>query len=309
MPVVLMGSCFTSSISDKMRSCLWDARNPFGTLYNPASISTLLKIILSEDLTRLRDSIFEAEGVYHSWLLDSSFSADSDEEVMSRYKVAAEGFLDALNKGKQLIVTFGTAWIYRLRQSEGLDIVANCHKQPQIIFSRERLEIDDIVKDWTNLISSLQRSFPGIKIIFTVSPVRHLKDGFPGNSRSKAILQLAVERLCGTSENVSYFPAYEIMMDDLRDYRFYSEDMVHPAPMAVDYIWDKFLTTYLTDKDKEILKEGDRLRRALSHRPLILSDRMREANDIRKQELKQMVSDFLDRFPGMLNPIYRLEDR
>lgn len=205
-----------------------------------------------------------------------------------------------------LFVTFGTAWCYFLADNTDY-VVANCHKQPSAMFIRRRITVDEIVGAWTALCNDLWKRFPDLRIVFTVSPVRHLKDGFSGNARSKAVLQLAVEEICRINDRCSYFPAYEILNDDLRDYRFYASDLVHPSQEAVEYIWEIFKSTYLDDKGLELLKEGERIQKAWNHRPLVspicsVTTAADEAERSRKEEIKRRYESFLTLHPGMLAP-------
>lgn len=266
-PVVLAGSCFSQNISAKMHEHLWKGVNPFGTLYNPLSIYMAIDIMTDEEngLQRMEDSLFQANGLWNSRWFDSSFSSVEKADCMEEFRLRRKDFIESLSAGKVLIVTFGTSICYF---PVGEDKpVGNCHKQPSSLFYRRRLSISEITGCWNSLIEKLRLRFPGLNIIFTVSPVRHLKDGFEGNSRSKAILQLAVEDLCSQNTDCHYFPAYEIMNDDLRDYRFYAADLAHPSDEAIEYIWQKFTASYLDEQGKELLTEGSRQYKALHHRP------------------------------------------
>ena len=165
-----------------------------------------------------------------------------------------------------MIVTFGTAWVYKLK-SNG-QIVANCHKLPEKMFEREMLSVQDITEDWKQVLRSLWEQNPELKLLFTVSPIRHWKDGAHGNQLSKATLLLAIEELQKEfPKQIFYFPAYEIMMDELRDYRFYADDMLHPSALAVEYIWQRFTESMLSDESKGILKEWGEIQKALNHKP------------------------------------------
>ena len=271
-PVVLIGSCFTDSIGKRMVSCRWPALpNPCGTLFNPSSIANIIRLAIADE-SRLRavaeDSIAERNGLFMSWLVDSGSTKHTREETLSSLHERLYSLRDGLATEATLIVTFGTAWIYVLREQPGY-VVSNCHKFPADNFVRRRLSVEDIVSEWRSLLDNLKERFPRLRVIFTVSPVRHLKDGFEGNSRSKAILQLSCEEICEKCESAEYFPSFEIMNDDLRDYRFYDRDMVHPSEMAVDYIWEKFQERFLSVESRAILREGEKITRRLNHRPII----------------------------------------
>lgn len=267
LPVVLLGSCFSQNISGKMREHGWEAVNPASTLYNPSSIAKAIELMLSGDKGReiFEDSLFEFSGIWHSKYFDSTFSSRNRTDSIEEFIMRQKQFLTKLNAGQQLIVTFGTSICYH--DVESREAVGNCHKQPSVKFYRRRMKIEEIVGLWSEIIEELNERFPELKLIFTVSPVRHLKEGFEGNSRSKAVLQLCVEEICEKYPQCGYFPAYEILNDDLRDYRFYAEDLVHPSAEAIEYIWEKFIETYVESEGLRILEEGAKKIKAVSHRP------------------------------------------
>lgn len=269
--VMLLGSCFAENIVKRMVRCRWDAVNPFGVLFNPLSIATAVNLALSpenEAKEEIEDSIFECDGIRHSWLFDSGMSSRDKAVSETRIADALALFRDRIAKSEALFVTFGTAWCYFLNRT-GV-VAANCHKQPQSLFTRRRISIEEIAEVWTPLIEKLREINPSLEVIFTISPVRHLKDGFVENMRSKATLILAVEELCRRFDFCRYFPAYEILNDDLRDYRFYASDLAHPSDQAVDYIWEIFQETYLDPAGRQRLKEGEKLTRRSEHRPIIV---------------------------------------
>lgn len=268
-PVVLIGSCFANNVANKMRESLWPVFNEAGTLYNPISIAKVMEMLLFSDNfnAEFEDSLFEAEGYVHSWLFDSHFSRRSEEECIINLKEVRENLESFLAKAQTLIVTFGTAWCYYLTEKEDY-VVANCHKMPQSMFNRRRVSVEEISDVWIRLCSRLKERFSELNFIFTVSPVRHLKDGFEGNSRSKATLMLAVEEICNKVNDAIYFPAYEIVTDDLRDYRFYASDLVHPSDQAVEYIWELFQLEFLDSQGIQRLREGNKACRRLNHRPI-----------------------------------------
>lgn len=266
-PVVALGSCFAANITARMTQCLWNAFNPGGTLFNPASVALVLRLLtgFSHGET-IVSSLFHADGKWLSWWSDSSMTAESPEEIVAEFTRRSQLTAKLLNSAQVLLITFGTAWVYELIDSP-VRIVANCHKQPSSFFRRRRLSIDEIADEWTTLLTDLTSLYPSLNIIFTLSPVRHIKDGLEGNNRSKAILMLAIEEICHRSERAHYFPAYEMVADDLRDYRFYNSDLVHPSEQAVDYIWEKFRESLLDDAGRARLKEGDAIVRGWLHRP------------------------------------------
>ncbi|MCH5229042.1 MAG: GSCFA domain-containing protein [Muribaculaceae bacterium] len=266
-PVIMVGSCFTQNITAKMEEHLWKTINPCGTLYNPLSIAEALLLVADYDsgLHKFEDSLFNYNGIWNSRIFDSSISSASYEDCISEFRQRQTNFLNALQEGADMIVTFGTSIVYYWAENDLL--AGNCHKLPANLFYRERLSILNITDTWNLCIKRLKVLAPGLRIIFTVSPVRHLKDGFSENLRSKALLCLAVEEITKTNDNCDYFPAYEILNDDLRDYRFYASDLVHPSTEAIEYIWDKFKETYLDNSGLHIIENNGRKFKALHHRP------------------------------------------
>lgn len=277
-PIVLVGSCFASNIASKMRECMWKAFNGVGTLYNPMSIAKVLELMIFGENCHgdFESSLFESEGRVHSWLFDSHFSAISKETCLRAIEECRTDLMDSLDKAQALIVTFGTAWCYALsyntlpslclKDNSQEYIVANCHKMPASMFQRRRVSVEEISHLWIDFCNKLKQKYPELTVIFTVSPVRHLKDGFEGNTLSKATLHLAIENICEKIPDCIYFPAYEIVCDDLRDYRFYASDLVHPSDSAVEYIWEIFCQTYLDDSGIVKIKEGNRMFKLANHR-------------------------------------------
>ncbi|MDE7180203.1 MAG: GSCFA domain-containing protein [Muribaculaceae bacterium] len=269
-PLLLTGSCFADNMARRMQRARWEAANPAGVLFNPLSIARVLELTLLTESpeAEFRKSLFNAGGVWHSWLFDSALSARSEEECLARFNDITSRMRMLLNEGRRLCVTFGTAWCYFLAAAPN-NVVANCHKQPQRLFERRRISTADITAAWLSLIPRLRERYPRLEIIFTVSPVRHIRDGLHENALSKSILLLATEEICTRTEGAHYFPAYEILCDDLRDYRFYANDLVHPSEQAVEYIWEKFCGTFLDSEGLERLRKGEMLTRRLEHRPII----------------------------------------
>lgn len=299
-PATLLGSCFAENITKRMRSCLWDAQNPFGVLFNPFSIARAVELALYEPdpAAIVRNSIFESDGYFHSWLFDSGKSAPNADTAAGCILNALDEFRRHLSASGALIITFGTAWCYFLADKEEY-VVANCHKQPQKLFCRRRVSTSEITGLWSKLLTQLHQDYPELKIIFTVSPVRHLRDGFEGNARSKATLTLAVEELCQSRDYCIYFPAFEIMNDDLRDYRFYAEDLTHPSDIAVEYIWEKFKDTYLDDDGLKLLNEGEALTRRAMHRGLLPDS---EGAIKFRNDTIGLIREFNESHPTMLTP-------
>ena len=259
--ILLLGSCFADNIGAKFEEHYFQTTiNPFGTLYNPASIA---KAVLDMGYGPSGMGLVEHNGLWHSMMHHGSYSGVDKEEVIARCEESRIQMREALQQANVVIVTFGTAWVY---EYEG-EVVANCHKLPANRFVRRRLTVNEIVDMWQPIIASM----PDKHWIFTVSPIRHVKDGLHENQVSKAILLQAVDRLTSIQSNSlmgskSYFPSYEIMLDELRDYRFYAEDMVHPSAVAVDYIWQRFVETYMTTGTQQEMRILHQLWRDRHHR-------------------------------------------
>lgn len=259
-----MGSCFSDNIGRCMQNAFFHIEvNPWGILFNPASIALALQRVL--DGTPYQESdLVCSDGLWHSPAHHGSFSCSLAEETLRLVNGTLQTMHTHLKKTNRLLLTFGTAWVYE-RNGQ---VVANCHKLPSQQFVRRRMTVEEIVQQYTILIQRLLALQPSLKIIFTVSPIRHLKDGLHENQLSKATLLMAVEELCEKFANVTYFPAYEIVLDELRDYRFYAEDMTHPSAQVVQYIWKKFCNTYMDASVCELVGQAEQIQRKLSHRPL-----------------------------------------
>lgn len=265
--MLLLGSCFAENIGARLAGNKLDVDiNPFGTLYNPASIAAALRRLMHPERLTEAD-LFCHEGVYHSFTHHSRFSSTSEDECLGNINGRLFASAERLRETGFLAVTLGTAYVYRLKSSG--EVVANCHKLPERMFDRSMLTVAEIVAEWKALLSALWQQQPELKVLFTVSPIRHWKDGAHGNQLSKATLLLAANELQEAyPKQIAYFPAYEIMMDELRDYRFYADDMLHPSDKAVDYIWQRFTENYLSDDTRGFLKEWAEIQKAINHRPL-----------------------------------------
>jgi len=261
--VMFIGSCFASSMGSKFSEGRFPVLiNPSGTVFNPVSVSKTLDTILSEKKTT-PDDLFFYDGLYLSFNHYTEFSSENPETLLDNINKASGEANSFLSKAKFLFITLGTSRVYR-RKDNG-EIVSNCHKIPADRFVSELLTVSDIVTIWNKQLDRLQTLFPGLKVIFTISPVRHLKDSAHGNQISKAVLLLAVEELLKHNIAPQYFPAYEILMDDLRDYRYYSDDMIHPSSTAIDYIWKLFSEAFLETASLKIWKEAAKITKALNH--------------------------------------------
>jgi len=267
--ILFIGSCFTENIGVKMQEYKFNVDiNPFGIVYNPLSVKQNLDALL-ECKQYIKSDLFHDTDRWISFDHHSRFSGHDPESCLEQINERIDYAAKKLKKTDFLIITFGTAWIYKLADSGKL--VSNCHKLPSEFFHRELIKIEDIVQNYKALINSLLRINPQICIILTVSPVRHWKDGPVQNTISKSILFLAIHELVGTYNCVEYFPAYEIAIDDLRDYRFYEADMLHPNSQMTNYIWNKFCQVYFDDETTKIMKELEKLIQAMQHKPFFPS--------------------------------------
>lgn len=289
-PVMFIGSCFASSVGSKMMIGNMPVLiNPAGTVYNPVSVCNTLDTIFMGKEFSIND-LYLHNGNYVSFNHYTDFSSSDPDWLIDKMNKTAVEAIKFIEKAKYLFITFGTARIYRLVETG--QIVSNCHKMPSDLFRHELLKADDIVKIWEKQLDRLQSLIPDLKVIFTISPVRHWKDGPHGNQVSKSTLFLAVEELLGHKISPKYFPSYELLMDDLRDYRFYDEDMLHPSPSAINYIWKAFSDCYLEKLTLEIWEEVAKIKKASNHR-------INSNSGI-------LINDFANR---MLNKIYSLEKK
>ena len=264
--IMTLGSCFAENIGKKLNDVFFLTDiNPFGMLYNPFSISNSIELLIHNKPFAEKD-LFQNKGLWQSFSHSSLFSATTAEKCLENINDRFQKAADFLAKTDFLLITFGTAWIYEEQKSGS--VVSNCHKLPATAFFRRRLTVEEIVTEYSKLINELTNKLPHLKLIFSVSPIRHWKDGAHENNISKSILLLAIDELQKQFEQVHYFPAYEIQMDELRDYRFYASDMQHPSDVAVDYIWEKFCQTYFDKPTSKIKKELEQLSADLNHRPL-----------------------------------------
>ena len=269
--ILTIGSCFSDEIGAKMQEYLLDAvSNPFGTLYNPLSIAQAINYPIPE--TDGQIPLVEYDGLWHSMAHHGAFSRRTREEAEEAVRASVETMQRAIEKASVIIITFGTAWVYEGIGDKlkviGEKIVGNCHKMPGEWFSRRRLTVEEIVTAWGPILDR----YPDKHWIFTVSPIRHAKDGFHENQLSKATLLMAIEQLCTeyriqSTDRISYFPSYEIQLDELRDYRFYADDLVHPSSLAVEYIWERFVDTFFTPQDKNELIKRHKEWKFSQHKP------------------------------------------
>lgn len=258
--IFALGSCFAERVSERLAKAKFSVTtNPFGVLFNPFSVASAIERLDNARSFAVCD-ISEGREGFFSFDAHSSLDGATNTEAFANLNRAVAQGSKALHDADWVILTFGTAWVY---EKDGR-VVANCHKQPASIFERRRLSVAEIVERYTPLFEGVLREK---RVLLTVSPVRHLGDGLQENSVSKATLRLAVEELVAQYENAYYFPSFEIAMDDLRDYRYYGEDMVHPSKVAVDYIWERFCEVALAAKTQALLPKIEQIVAAAEHRP------------------------------------------
>ncbi len=263
--IMLVGSCFSEHVGDKLSAAYFQSiQNPFGILYNPISIANCLDFIINNKPFAI-ENLVNNDDLWHSMYHHGDFSDTTVEKCLEKINTSLNKAHSYLSDCSVMLLTFGTAWVY---EQDG-EVVGNCHKQPAASFTRRRLTVDEIVCTYSHLISQLITHNSQLKVIFTVSPVRHWKDGAHENQLSKSILLLAIDELCDLyPEQCSYFPSYEIIMDELRDYRYYAEDMLHPNATAVNYVWERFSEMYFDTHTMSQKKELEQLYCDLQHRPI-----------------------------------------
>jgi len=289
---MLIGSCFTDNIGNMLQYYKFPVRiNPFGVMYNPSSVAKVLE-------TLIQKAPFSEKDLHchnHTWLSfyhDTSFSGEDKEQVLKTINENMEEASQWLANTNLLIITFGTARVYQHKEKQM--IVSNCHKIPSGEFTRYLMKIDDIVREYKTLIGKLRQFNPNIHIVFTISPVRHWKDGAFGNQQSKATLILAVRRLLEEFEDIEYFPSYEIMMDELRDYRFYADDMLHPGTLAIQYLWEQFTRKYIKKSTFKLMDKVEEIVKARNHRPF--RPNSLEYQDFLKKQIEK-TEQFIDKHP------------
>lgn len=291
--VMLLGSCFSDNIGGKMHGALINAMvNPMGTLYNPMSIACGVQRLIDCEPVAGKD-LFMQSGVWNSYDFHSRYSLPDKQAAIDRMNSRIEQGHKALAAARLLTVTLGTAMVYRLKATG--EVVANCHKVPQHEFERKMATVQEMVQVLDDMVVRLRTFNPELRIILTVSPIRHIADGLDTNSLSKASLRVAIQEVVSRHRDYcDYFPAYEIMMDDLRDYRFYANDMVHPSDVAVEYIWQAFQATYLDDRSALAVARCERVHKRLQHRPMSTS---RETVDRFNADTVSVVRNLIKEYP------------
>lgn len=291
--ILLVGSCFTEHMHEHLLKNKFSVhQNPHGTLFNPVSIFKSIESYINVEVPH-EDTLFFHNGLWNNWSFHSSRSHENKKLAAAGMRDHIERAHEFLKQSDWLFITLGSAIVY---QTKDIEIVANCHKIPNTQFIKRLLDPLEIIQGFKSLYEGLIAFNKNIKVIFTVSPVRHLRDGFVENNRSKAILIHAVDRIIQELPNCTYFPAYELIVDDLRDYRYYAEDMVHPNYLATKYVWEKFSSAYIDGKSREVMKEIEQLNQAMSHRPM-----HPDSSEHKKfnEKFKNLCNSLTERFPDL----------
>lgn len=264
---LFIGSCFTENIGNKLAALKYDVDiNPFGILYNPASIANGIRFLI-EERKFTKNDLIKHGGLWHSFYHHGRFSFQDENQTLDAINSRIKSSCAFLKQADFLFLTFGTSWIYEFIETG--QTVSNCHKIPAVKFKRVRLSVNEIIKNYRKLLTEIWKINPTLKVIFTVSPIRHWKDGAIENQRSKATLLLATEQIIQgfSEERCGYFPAYEIVMDELRDYRFYDEDMIHLSDAAINHIWAVFEQKLIDEKSRNIAIQMQKIINAVNHKP------------------------------------------
>ncbi|MBS4042725.1 MAG: GSCFA domain-containing protein [Chitinophagaceae bacterium] len=269
--LMLVGSCFTENIGEKLRKHKFEIfENPNGILFNPVSVSEAIINVIENKVYTEKD-LFEWNEGFHSWQHHSRFSGTSIDDALQKINSTTEAAHQFLKKADYILITLGSAWVYTLTEkainaTKGT-VAANNHKAPNDWFEKRLLRVDQAILVLATMLDKLGAFNPNIKIIFTISPVRHLREGHINNNRSKAVLIQAVHDLLEKLPKLNYFPAYELVIDDLRDYRFYAEDLVHPNYYATQYVWEKFVDACMNEDTKKLMEEIAEIQTAFQHKP------------------------------------------
>ena len=292
--IMLMGSCFADNIGSRLKELKFRVEhNPFGVLYNPLSVKIDLAL-LKDKKTFSESDLYRYDNRWISFSHYTCFSDSVKEKCLTRINDSIASASELLAGAGFLFITFGTAWVYEFIKTG--QVVANCHKIPAREFRRFILSAEDIVKEYDMLLPELRVLNPDLNIVFTLSPIRHWKDGSIGNQLSKSILLVAIHQIVDKYPYAHYFPAYEIFMDELRDYRFYAGDMIHPSDSALDYIWERFADTFISGESVKLMNEIEKIIKARNHRPV--SPDSAEYKEF-KEKVRIKINEVLKKNPGL----------
>jgi hypothetical protein len=292
--LVSFGSCFAENMSDKFDYFKFqNTTNPFGIIFNPISLEKIILRSLHKKYFTENDIFYHNEA-WNCFEVHSELSNPNKTELLTTLNQLIDSTNGHLEKATHCLITLGTSWVYKHIESD--EIVANCHKVPQKLFTKELLSAADIEASLKRIVSKIQVVNPNCKFIFTISPVRHGKDGFVENNVSKSHLITALYQFLSNTTSSIYFPSYEIMMDELRDYRFYAEDMLHPNQTAIDYIWMKFSENYINENEFETMQHVSEIQKSLNHRPFNPNS---ESHIKFQDNLKQKINTIVAKYPEM----------
>jgi len=295
--VLLIGSCFSNNIGKIMIANKFNCIiNPAGTLYNPISIFRLLQNSISKDP---EISLIQNQGIYYDWNHHSDLSNLDQKKLVAEIKKTYKSLQQYIKNLKWIIITPGTSWVYTLKTTD--KVVANCHKMPSSNFNKALLTSEEIINEFNVLKIEIEKINPEVNWLFTISPVRHIRDGLVENNQSKAILIESTRRLLIQYKNVHYFPSYEIVIDQLRDYRFYNQDMIHPSAEATTYIWEKLKESFFDKETLNILKRWKKVADILNHRP-------RFAKSIQHQQLLKKTLNELNELKEIIDVNKEIEE-
>jgi hypothetical protein len=293
--VVSLGSCFAENIALKFDYFKFqNSVNPFGIIYNPVSIEKIIERVVQKNKFTEKD-VFYHNDLWQCFEVHSEWSQPNQEAFLNTLNMLIDSTYLEIKEASHVVITYGTSWIYKSIASQS--IVANCHKVPQKAFQKELLSIEIIEESIQNTIALIQSINPKVQFIFTISPVRHLKDGFVENQRSKAHLIAAIHQVLQvppSGAEGAYFPSYEITMDELRDYRFYSEDMLHPNQIAIDYIWERFVQSHISEDAYSLMEEVSGIQKSLLHKPFNPES---EIHQTFVKQLQQKINQIQKKYP------------
>ena len=292
--ILSLGSCFAVNMGEKLDYFKFqNTTNPFGIIFNPVSIEKLVARAVDQ-INFTEEDIFFHNERFHCFEVHSDLSSDNKKEFLEGLNAKLESTHQKIKKATHVLITYGTSWVYQEKKSGA--VVANCHKMPQTHFDKHILSVASIESAIQNTVNAIRKLNPNCAFIFTISPVRHIKDGFVENQRSKSHLITALQNLLSDHllDKANYFPSYEIMMDELRDYRFYGEDLLHPSTMAIDYIWQRFRATAISETVLSTLDDIDGIQKGLLHKPFNSTS---ESHQKFVTKLQEKIAQVQARFP------------
>ena len=292
--ILTLGSCFAVNMGERLDYFKFqNTTNPFGIIFNPVSIEKLIVRAVNQKQFTEEDVFFHNER-FHCYEVHSDLSSANQQEFLDRLNAGLDVTYQKIKAASHILITYGTAWVYQEKNS-GV-VVANCHKMPQSYFDKHLLSVASIEAAIQNTVDAIRKVNPNCSFVFTLSPVRHIKDGFVENQRSKAHLITALQNLLSDHmlDKANYFPAYEIVMDELRDYRFYGEDLVHPSSMAIEYIWQRFRASSISETAMSTLDEVEAIQKSLLHKPF---NPLAESHQKFQSKLQEKISRLQEKHP------------